>query len=201
MKKYYSLVRTLHLYFGLFISPFICIFSISVLVLNHAGYFNHINPVEPLPDIKTKLDKIPYDTTDLLTAKAIIGKLNVNGEIDFISKNEDYISFPVNKPGLQTKIKVDIHTDSVLITRQQVGLMRAMSYLHTMPGQHNANMRGNSGFMKVWRALADVVVYLLLFLTVSGVFLWYFLKVERTLGIYAITLGVLLFLGLLLLIF
>jgi hypothetical protein len=201
MKKYYSLVRTLHLYFGLFISPFICIFSISVLVLNHAGYFNHINPVEPLPDIKTKLDKIPYDTTDLLTAKAIIGKLNVNGEIDFISKNEDYISFPVNKPGLQTKIKVDIHTDSVLITRQQVGLMRAMSYLHTMPGQHNANMRGNSGFMKVWRALADVVVYLLLFLTVSGVFLWYFLKVERTLGIYAITLGVLLFFGLLLLIF
>lgn len=201
MKKYYPLVRTLHLYFGLFISPFICIFSISTLVFNHEGALNRINPLESLADIKTKLDKIPYETTDLLTAKAIIQKLNIDGEIDFISKNEEYISFPVNKPGLTTKIKVNIHTDSVLITRQQKGSLRAMSYLHLMPGQHNVNMRGNSAFLKIWRVLADAVVYVLLFLTISGIFLWYLLKVERKLGLYAIALGIFFFAGLLLLIF
>ena len=201
MKKYYPLVRKLHLYVGLFISPFILIFSISALVFNHAGYLNRVSPVKPLPEIRTKLNKIPYDTTDLLTAKAIIHKLGIEGEIDYISKSPDHISFPVNKPGVKTRIEINTHTDSVLITRQQEGVLRAMSYLHLMPGQHNAKLRGNSLFLTIWRVLADVVVYLLLFLTASGIFLWYFLKVERTVGVYAICLGIVFFFGLLLLIF
>lgn len=199
MKKYYPLVRQLHLYLGLFISPFILIFSLSALVFNHVDYINQVSPIKKLPDIKTRLQRIPYDTTDLATAKAILRTLNLDGEVDFISKDDDHISFPVHKPGLLTKIRVDTHTDSVVITRQEVGPLRAMTYLHAMPGQHNAKMRGNSGFIKVWRVLADTAVYLILFLSVSGVFLWWFLKVERTLGVYALLTGAFLFIGLLLL--
>ena len=197
MKKYFPLIHALHIYFGLFISPFILIFSISVLALNHMGFLNHINPVRYLPEIRTKLDNIPYDTTDLLTAKAIISKLGIKGEIDFIIKNEDQISFPVNKPGIITRVKVNIHTDSVVITRQIEGSLRAMNYLHIMPGQHNAKIRGNSLFLKIWRLIADAIVYLLLFLILSGVFLWYYLKLERGKGFYVIIFGILFFIGLL----
>jgi hypothetical protein len=52
--------------------------------------------------------------------------------------------------------------------------------------------------MKNWRILADVVVYLLLFLSASGIFLWYFLKAERKLGWVAIILGGITFTALLL---
>jgi hypothetical protein len=201
MKEYYPLVRKLHLYFGLFISPFVLIFSISVLVFNHVSYLNHAVPVKTLPAIRTKLDAIPYDTFDLGTARAIIRELNISGEVDFIHTDEGEISFPVKKPGLLTKIEVNRQNDSVLITRQEEGSLRGMTYLHAMPGQHNVKIRGNSEFMKIWRGLADVVVYLLLFLTVSGIFLWYFLKVERKVGYFAMALGVLLFTGLFLLIF
>lgn len=201
MKKYYPPVRTLHLYFGLFISPFILIFSISVIIFNHPGLINRVYPVQKSPIVKTKLDKIPYDSTDLQTAKAIIRKLNINGEIDFISKSDSSISFPVNKPGLKTFIAVNTINDSVSITRKQEGTLRATTYLHSMPGPHNASIRGNSVFLKIWRILTDAVVYILLFLTVSGVFLWYILKAERVIGLYAIALGVLLFIGILLFIF
>lgn len=201
MKQYYPLVRSLHLYFGLFISPFVLIFSISVLVFNHPGVINSLSSVKRMDEVKTRLDKIPYDTTDLLTARAIIQKLGIRGEVDFINQNGDRISFPVKKPGLTTHITVNKHNDSVLIRRQEEGAYRAMAFLHSMPGQHNQKVRGNSGFIKVWRALADVVVYLLLFLTISGVFLWYFLKVERNPGYFSITLGMALFAVLLLLIF
>lgn len=197
MKKYYPAIHALHIYFGLFISPFIMIYSISVLVSNHTGFLNQINPVKSLPEIRTKLDCIPYDTTDLLTAKSIINKLGIKGEIDFIIKNEDQISFPVTKPGLITRVKVNTHTDSVVITRIVEGSMRAMNYLHIMPGQHNAKIRGNSLFLKIWRLIADAVVYLLLFLILSGVFLWCYLKLERRKGFYAIILGFLFFIGLL----
>src|SRR5450759_335270 len=193
MKNYYPLIRTFHIYFGLFISPFILIFSISVLAFNHMGFLNQINHVKSLPEIRTKLDNIPYDTTDLLTAKAIIRKLDIKGEIDFIMKNDDQISFPVNKPGVKTRVVVNTHTDSVVITRQMEGSIRAMNYLHIMPGQHNAKIQGNSLFLKIWRLMADAVVYLLLFLILSGIFLWYFLEFERNTGFYAIILGMLFF--------
>lgn len=201
MKQYYPLLRSLHLYFGLFISPFVLIFSISVLAFNHPQFIDLISPVKPMGQIKTKLDKIPYDSTDLLTARGIIGKLGIDGEIDFINQNNERISFPVRKPGLRTHVSVNKQTDSVYISSQQDGAYRAMAFLHAMPGPHNQKIRGNSGFVKIWRVLADIVVYLLLFLTISGVFLWYFLKVERNLGYFSISLGVILFTFLLLLIF
>lgn len=201
MRKYYPLVRSLHLYFGLFISPFVLIFSISVLVFNHPQVISLLSPLPPASEIEAKLDRIPYDTTDLLTARAIIQKLGIEGEVDFINENSERISFPVKKPGLLTHITVNKQTDSVFITQQQEGAYRGMAFLHSMQGPHNQKIRGNSGFLKVWRVAADVVVYLLLFLSVSGVFLWYFLKVERNLGYFSITLGVLMFTFLLLIIF
>jgi hypothetical protein len=201
VKKYYPPARALHLYVGLFISPFVFIFGISVLVFNHPAFINRVNTVKVLPERRTKFDKTPHDTSDIATASAILKKLNISGEIDFISKTDSTISFPVMKPGLRINLKVNTNTDSVLIIRKQEGPLRATTYLHSMPGPHNVKVRGNSAFMKAWRILSDAVVYLLLFLTVSGVFLWYFLKVERVPGIYALTLGVLFFAGLLLMIF
>ena len=201
MRKYYPFLRSLHLYFGLFISPFVLIFSISVLVFNHPQVMASLSPVKRLDEVKTKLDRIPYDTTDLLTARAIIQKLGIEGEVDFIHQNEDKISFPVKKPGLLTHITVKKKNDSVFISQQREGAYRAMAFLHSMPGPHNQKIRGNSILIKVWRILADVVVYVLLFLTVSGVLLWYFLKVERSVGYFSITLGAALFVFLLLLIF
>jgi hypothetical protein len=199
--NFYILIRRLHIYFGLFISPFILIFSISVLAFNHAGFLNKVNPVKAFPEIRTRLDSIPYDTTDLLTAKGILHKLGLNGEIDFININKDKISFPVNKPGLKSYITVYRHTDSVAITRQIEGSFGAMNYLHIMPGQHNAKIRGNSLYLKTWRIMADAVVYLILFLILSGIYLWYILEFERNSGFYAIVLGMLFFTGLIILIF
>ncbi|WP_018621512.1 PepSY-associated TM helix domain-containing protein [Spirosoma luteum] len=201
MRKYYPIIRTLHLYVGLVSSPFILIFSLSVLVFNHIGFFNRFTPVQELPPIKTRLASFPLDTNNLAMAKAICTQLGINGEIDFIARDADHISFPVVKPGLRTIINVNSHTDSVVITRQREGTLRALSFLHRMPGQHNAALRGNSIYMKVWKVMADGVVYLLLFLTTSGIFLWWFLKAERRLGFIAIGLGVFIFSTLLLLIF
>ena len=201
MKKYYAFVRSLHLYIGLFLTPFVLIFSISVLLFNHPDFVQLLGPIKPSTEMRMKLDKIPYDSTDLLTAKAIIEKLEIEGEIDFINQNDDRISFPVKKPGFKTQITVNKHTDSVLITQQNEGPYRALTFLHSMPGPHNVKIRGNSNYIQVWRVLADVIVYLLLFLTISGVFLWYFLKVERNLGFFSIALGLIIFTCLLLIIF
>lgn len=43
----------------------------------------------------------------------------------------------------------------------------------------------------MWRVFADATVYLLLFVSLSGVYLWFVLKAERTVGIALIAAGAL----------
>jgi len=200
VKKYFPFVQDLHLYIGLFISPFILIFAVSVLVLNHLGSLNNTSPVKTTMERRLKLHPLPYDTTDLGTGKRISSHLGVVGEIDHVFKGEHSLSIGVVRPGLETHIEVNTLTDSVYIKQDQTGTLRATTYLHKMPGPHLAMFRKNAGFMKLWSILTDMTVYMLLFLTVSGVFLWYFLKVERKMGLYAIGLGIGVFTMLLLLI-
>jgi hypothetical protein len=201
MKKFCPLIRNLHVYLGLFISPFILVYSLSALAFNHEGWIARIAPFKQLPEIRTKLDIIPYDTSDLGTARAINRKLGIAGEIDFISKGDDFISYPVNKPGLKTLVRINTLNDSVFINKEKQGFTGAISFLHKMPGPHNEKIRGNSVFIRFWSILTNSVVCILLFLGISGVFLWYFLKIERNMGLFAISLGIISFTGLLLILF
>jgi hypothetical protein len=198
MKKYYLPVRALHLYIGLLISPIVLIFALSVLTFNHPQFINEIFPSKEQPAFEVKLDSIPVRSTDMLTARAILKKLEITGEVDYINKNDSSMFFPVRTPGKLYRISVNTHSRTASITRTDLGALRGTTYMHYMPGPHNAAIRGNSGFMKAWRYLVDTTVYSLLFLTISGVFLWYFLQSERKSGIYAAAIGVLFLIGLLL---
>lgn len=189
------------MYIGLLISPFVLLFAVSVLIINHPGYFNKTASKKDVSEIITRLDSIPFRSTDLLTAKALIHKLSITGEIDFISKNDSTFSFPVRTTGVVNQIHVNTLNGKVSITRTEIGALRGTTYLHTMPGPHNVAIRGNSGFISVWRYIADSLVYSLLFLTISGVFLWYFLKSEQRIGILTIGIGLAAFSVLMLLIF
>jgi hypothetical protein len=201
MKKYYSLARLLHLYFGLFISPFILIFSVSVFVLNHTNYFNTLRPGRDLEPIQARLSNFQLLGSDSLTATSILQQLGIAGEIDWINKTDSTFSFPVHRPGLSQWISVNTKTGIVLMTRRDEGIFKGMTYLHTMPGQHNAKMRGNSVLMKAWRVATDVFVYFVLFASATGVFLWYFLRPERRLGIYSLGFGFVFLIVLLILLF
>lgn len=197
MKKYFPVIQDFHNYVGLFISPFIFVFAVSVLVLNHS----HSNKATgKITQKNVKLESIPYDTSDLAIGKAITRRLGITGEIDYVFKGDHNFAIQVGRPGEQTNIKVDTQTDSVFIRQEENGVLQGTVYLHKMPGPHMAQFRKNTVFMKIWSVLADTTVYLILFLTVSGILLWYFLKAERRMGIYAICLGAFVFIALIILI-
>ena len=53
----------------------------------------------------------------------------------------------------------------------------------------------NWTYMRAWRWLADATVYLILFISVSGVYLLYVLRAERKIGAILLVAGALLFFG------
>ena len=183
---FYRWIRDLHLYFGLFISPFVLVFSISVLFLNHAK----IDP-KGWTDVRTQPVRVPsgLDTAQgpaaIALAKNVLSQVGLTGEIGFTRfvRTTRHFVFPVSKPGLEAEVNIDLDAGTALVSRRHAGLLEASGLLHKMPGPHNANIRGNWIWTQIWRPFADGTIYLTLFISVSGLYMWYMLKAERRIGL------------------
>lgn len=184
MKRFYSNTRQLHLYAGLFLSPFILVFAASTLILNHPalGESDGLNAAPPQKE-NVSID-VPPEVGTIEQAKKILGQLHVTGEIDYVRHNAkaERLFIPVSKPGENVKVEVDLRAKTASVERQEGGLGAALVYLHKMPGPHNVRFRGNWVYMAWWKMAADGVVYGTLFLTLSGLYLWWVLKAERVVG-------------------
>ena len=196
---FYRWTRDLHLYFGLFISPFLLLFAASVFFLNHGKI---------APDRWSTVDvhtvDIPADIDHaqgkeaIARAQLILRQIGATGEIGFTRfvRQTRHFVFPVSKPGLETNIDVDLQAGTATVSRRPTSVWEALAYLHKMPGPHNVAIRGNWVWTKAWRWFADATIYLTLFITITGIYLWWVLKAERTIGLALLAAGAFTFFGL-----
>jgi hypothetical protein len=187
------------LYFGLFISPFLLLFAGSVFFLNHAKI---------IPDRWSAVDvhnvDIPADIDRaqgkeaIARAQMILRQIGVTGEIGFtrLVRQSRHFVFPVSKPGLETNVDVDLQAGTAKVSRRPTSVWEGMAYLHKMPGPHNVAIRGNWVGTNAWRWFADATIYLTLFITMTGIYLWWVLKAERTIGLALLAAGAFTFFGL-----
>ena len=129
--------------------------------------------------------------------KPALEKAGVPGEVGFIRQmvQEKKLIIPVTIPGRETTVSIDIPTREATIVTRETGLANALVTLHKSPGQHGPNIRMNWFYMGVWRWMADATVYLILFISVSGIYLWYALRAERSVGFILLFAGALSFFG------
>lgn len=191
MKSPSTWIRDLHLYLGLFISPFLLVFAISTLFLNHRWKVPPSTANERTVPWTAPVE-VSGDPGSLEQGTSILRQLNLSGEIDYIRHfaKENRLMIPVTKPGERTTINVDLKTKTASVERRETGIWDAMIYLHRMPGPHNVKFRGNWIYTRWWGVLSDATVYAVLFLTLSGQYLWLLLKAERKLGLILLGAGV-----------
>jgi hypothetical protein len=202
MRRLYLITRDLHLYVGLFLSPFILVFSVSVVYLVH-GLATRPAP-EPSGASRSMAVSVPSDLPRLQgrarvdALRPVLAQLGVQGEIDFVRHlaSEHRLIIPVRLPDRDTVVDIEYERGRALVSSRRHALSDALVYLHKMPGPHNADVRGNSGLIRLWRIAADATAWLLLFLTVSGIYLWVALRAERRVGLWLILAGAVTFWGL-----
>lgn len=196
----YRWTRDLHLYFGLFISPFVLLFAGSVLFLNHAKVAtDRWTSVAAFHDLQVPEGLETARGPDAVArAKTIMSQLDVSGEVGFTryTKPTSHFAFPVSRPGLEMMVDVDLDARSATVSRRPTSFWESTAYLHKMPGPHNIAIRGNWIGTRVWRWLADATVYLVLFISISGVYLWWAIRAERKVGLALLTAGAATFFGL-----
>ena len=129
--------------------------------------------------------------------RQVMRQTGVTGEVNFIRylPKEHRMIVPAVKPGLETTLDIDFRQSTVLCEQRNTGIWDGMIYLHKSPGPHNHAIRGNWFYTRVWRWLVDAITYLLLFITVSGVYLWAVLKAERKVGLALLAAGIVSFFG------
>ena len=201
--RFYLLNRDLHLYLGLFISPFVLVFAVSVFFLVHAWVPGITAGPSTTRVVATSALPIPGDLQTLSGRPLIdalrpaLEKAGVRGEIGFVRhlvKEEKFI-IPVTIPGRETTVSLSLASGEATIATRETGLADALVTLHKSPGQHGPGIRMNWFFMRAWRWMADATVYLVLFISVSGIYLWYVLRAERAVGVILIFAGALSFFG------
>jgi len=199
--RVYRLIRDLHLYLGLFISPFVLVFAVSVIFIVHAWRprigsktsTTRVVSAWPLPGGWQTLSGRPL--IDAL--KPALEKAGVPGEVGFVQHlvTEQKLIIPVTIPGRETTVSISIATGEATIVTRETGLADALMTLHKSPGEHAPSIRMNWFYMRAWRWMADATVYLVLFISVSGIYLWYVLRAERAVGLILLFAGALSFFG------
>lgn len=196
----YRWTRDLHLYSGLFISPFILLFAASVLFLNHGKVAtNEATSVETRQNLQVPAGlNVLRGRPAVDRAKELLPQLDVVGEIGFTRylASTGHFMFPVSRPGSEVTVDVDLDSRSAVVSRRSTGFLEAFAYLHKMPGPHNVALRGNWIWTQLWRWVADATVYFTMFVSLTGIYLWYALKAERRIGLAMLTAGALSFFGL-----
>ena len=117
-------------------------------------------------------------------ARKIVDQTGVTGEIGFVRyvRNDQRIVIPVSRPGSESVVDVDVARRTATLSRRKTSVLESLAYLHKSPGPHNADLRGNGLWTRVWRWFADGTVYLLLFISATGLYLWFAIKAERRVG-------------------
>lgn len=201
-KGFYLVTRDLHLYAGLFISPFVILFALSVFVLVHpSGSAPSASAAQPARSVQDL--EIPANVENLSgrarvdAVRSLLDQARVHGEIGFIRHvpKQHRLSIPVSVPGRETTFDLDLSTRTATITDRETGVWDALILLHKAPGPHLADIRMNWTPMRIWRWLADATVYLLLFISASGIYLWTVLRSERRVGIAMLIAGSVSFFG------
>jgi hypothetical protein len=199
--RFYRLTRDLHLYLGLFISPFVLVFSVSVFFFVHSWIqkpgpeIAHTRVVSALilPGDLPKLSGRPL--IDAL--KPILKGVNVPGEIGFVRHliKEEMLIIPVSIPGRATTVSINLTNRDATIVTRETGLADALMTLHKSPGEHAPTLVMNWFYIKAWRWFADATACLTLFISISGLYLWYVLRAERKIGYILLAAGTLTFFG------
>jgi hypothetical protein len=201
-RRFYTITRDLHLYLGLLISPFVLLFSVTVFFFVHAitpkfgaeTMHSRIATAIALPPELSKLSGRPL--IDAL--KPTLASIDVPGEIGFLQHvvKDDTFVIPVSVPGRVTTVTIRVAQREATIVTRETGLADALMTLHKSPGGHTAALSMNWFPMRAWRWLSDATVYLTLFITISGLYLWYVLRAERRIGYVLLGTGAVVFLGL-----
>jgi hypothetical protein len=176
----YPVIRNIHLLLASLSLPFLVMYGVSAVQMSHSTWFA-MTPVVHERDLT--LDK------GLTDARAIGREVmdraaDIKGELSNIQSGASTMSLRIVVPGTVHELRYDPVTGVVHIKSSVAGVIGMLNRLHHWAGFWHEPMS-----MKAWAAAVAVVSTALLFLGISGIYMWFTRRAERRLGVALLTIN------------
>jgi hypothetical protein len=186
------LVRRTHMYLALFLAPWMLMYAASTLVMNHRAVFVERYGSGPIPFQKE--GELVYDASfspdeDLKTiSRQILTSLDLDGAHNVVRRKDGAIV--INRNDLTTPRRITFTPDSrtLLVERMERRPNAFLERFHRRRGYATGYRLDTA-----WAATVDAVIIAMMFWALSGLWMWWELKVTRWYGALAFLGGVGLF--------
>lgn len=191
------LMRSLHMYTGLTLVPWMVVYAASAFCLNHQQWFAANLKIEPPRwEVVREIDSVPdeaFPGAPEEQARAILEYLELDGahRIQGKPKPDQMVIFRISGSG-HYRITWHRHRSLLVVEKQHpFSFYRLLHFLHFRHGYRQPYLAHI-----VWAVVVDATCISIGFWVVSGIYIWARRPRKRLLGGICAVLGSLLFVGL-----
>jgi hypothetical protein len=189
-------VRRTHMYLALFLTPWVLMYALSTLAMTHRAAFHqsfHTSPWEKETE-QVLPARFSADATPDFMGDQILRYLHLDGGFRAaLSKDKNTLTVLRNDPISPRRITYTLADGHLLVEKQAFAAQPFLERMHRRRGYGGSFVADNA-----WAVSVDVVIVAMTFWVLSGLWMWWELKVTRYTGIAVALSGIVLFVGLIL---
>lgn len=187
-----TVVRRIHLYLALFLNPWILMYALAVFSGNHRGLFKNEDPWHVKFEIeKEQLYQAAFseNVEPRMVGEQILADLGIEGTYT-ARHNKDKGIYVINRrdPITPKRITYIPAEDKLIVERKHFTSMNVLQGLHHRQGYRQVQLLDDTWGFSVDVAIAGMILWVL-----SGLWMWWGIKLARRWGLVAILVGFVLF--------
>ncbi len=177
-----KIIRRTHMYLALFLTPWMIIYSLSGLVLNHNQTVRNFYGGDFNPFVKVEESEFTGTFSDNADSRAVAGQileqLNLSGAFN-VQGGPSQPKMVINRNGSRAAHRVTYFPKEkkLLIEKQTLNVPMFLNRAHFRNGYDQPFAPS-----KIWAVTVDLAVAGMLFWVASGIWMWWEIKPARLLG-------------------
>ncbi len=178
-----KILRRSHLYAALFLTPWVLLYAISTIVMNHKE--RQGPPLKWQTVSETTYDGVfPTGGGHREIARQILATLDLDGAHQSSQRPDGTIVIQRNAARQPLRLTFSPSTKKLLVEKQEVTTTAFLERMHRRRGFQQPYALDDT-----WAFSVDVFIAAVLFWALSGLWLWWELKVTRPLGAFTLIAG------------
>lgn len=182
------IIRRTHMYLALFLAPWVLMYALSTMAMNHRDAIRELYGGEPAvwaPEKETTYDgTFPADVDRRVVAEQILSHLDMEGTY-YVRHDRETGRYTIDREAAITPRRVifDPAAKTLAIERLEFRTSRFLEEMHRRRGFGQWRWLDN-----VWAFSVDLVIVAMVFWAASGLWMWWELRVTRMWGaLFAVT--------------
>jgi hypothetical protein len=188
-----KILRRTHMYLALFLAPWVLMYTLSTMAMNHRDFFGKMYggapPVFEKEREITYSGTLPAGAAPKAIAPQLLQALDLDGAHGARADKAGVIT--INRFDALTPRRITYHPDTRQLTVERQ-VFRTPAFLERM--HRRRGFQAGYHVNTAWWGSVDLFVLGMVFWALSGLWLWWELRVTRWLGAISLVLGLALFL-------